>query len=121
MNDTEYYVENLFDSLFVTSPHQLTIQNVTEKLKIRTFYWNYTSAIAEWRGKYGLFVNQKLSEQQQWQVFGHESLCQPFLGALITPVNPALYFCTLLRLPRDIRRLVSYSSGFVLQTKNQTG
>src|SRR5699024_4949681 len=48
-------------------------------------------------------------------------LCQPFLGALITPVNPALYFCTLLRLPRDIRRLVSYSSGFVLQTKNQTG
>src|SRR5699024_4480872 len=49
------------------------------------------------------------------------SLCQPFLGALITPVNPALYFCTLLRLPRDIRRLVSYSSSFVLQTKNQTG
>src|SRR5699024_9893700 len=50
-----------------------------------------------------------------------QGLCQPFLGALITPVNPALYFCTLLRLPRDIRRLVSYSSGFVLQTKNQTG
>src|SRR5699024_2460256 len=55
------------------------------------------------------------------QLIVHLSLCQPFLGALITPVNPALYFCTLLRLPRDIRRLVSYSSGFVLQTKNQTG
>src|SRR5699024_12318330 len=55
------------------------------------------------------------------QKYNNSGLCQPFLGALITPVNPALYFCTLLRLPRDIRRLVSYSSRFVLQTKNQTG
>ena len=72
MNDTECYVKNLFDSLFITSPHQLTIHNITEKLKIKTFYWDYTTAIAEWKGKYGLFVNQQLTEQQQWQVFGHE-------------------------------------------------
>lgn len=36
-----------------------------------------------------------------------ECLCQAFLGGLFTPVFLALYFCTLLELPRECLRLVS--------------
>src|SRR5690625_4714374 len=48
------------------------MQHITEKLVIKIVYWHFTSAIAERNGKYNLFINQKLSQQQQWQDFGHE-------------------------------------------------
>lgn len=41
------------------------------------------------------------------QVADAVSMCQAFLGALVIPVFLALYFCTLIRLPRDVHRLLS--------------
>jgi len=36
-----------------------------------------------------------------------KGMCQVFLGVSFTPIFPALYFCTLFRLPRDPCRLLS--------------
>src|SRR5690625_2027312 len=72
MNDTECYVKHLFESLCVTSPNQLSIHHIAAKLKVKVIYWEYPSALAERRGKFNVFINQELNEQQQWQDFGHE-------------------------------------------------
>jgi len=72
MQDTAYYVKNFFESLLITSPQQLNMQHITEKLGIKIVYWDFSSAIAERNGKCNLFINQKLNQQQQWQDFGHE-------------------------------------------------
>src|SRR5690625_939782 len=45
-------------------------------------------------------------------------MCQVFLGHVLESIFRALYFCTLLRLPRY--RLVPYLNRNVLQTKNLT-
>ncbi|MBU5594540.1 DEAD/DEAH box helicase family protein [Amphibacillus sp. MSJ-3] len=45
------------------------------------------------------------------------SLCQAFLGTLLTPLFLALYFCTLFWLPRDDHRLVA--CHFRLRSENQ--
>ena len=47
----------------------------------------------------------------------HYSLCQAFLGTVFTPVFPALYSCTLFRLPRECLRLVPLH--FKLGSKDQ--
>jgi len=72
MQITAYYVKNFFESLFITTPQQLNIQDITQKLDIKIVYWEFSSAIAERNGKYILFINQELSKQEQWQDFGHE-------------------------------------------------
>src|SRR5699024_840242 len=61
-----------FESLLITSPQQLNMQHITEKLGIKIVYWDFSSAIAERNGKCNVFINQKLNKQQQWQDFGHE-------------------------------------------------
>ena len=72
MQDTACYVKRFFESLLITCPQQLSIHNITEKLGIKIVYWDFSSAIAERNGKYNLFINQSLNQQQQWQDFGHE-------------------------------------------------
>src|SRR5690625_781113 len=72
VQNTAYYVKNFFESLLITSPQQLNIQHINQKLGIKVIYWEFSSAIAERNGKYNLFINQRLNKQQQWQDFGHE-------------------------------------------------
>lgn len=72
VQDTAYYMKNFFESLFITSPQQLNMQHITEKLGIKIVYWEFSSAIAERNGKCNLFIDQRLTRQEQWQDFGHE-------------------------------------------------
>src|SRR5690625_3428558 len=72
MQDTAYYMKKFFESLFITSPQQLNMQHITEKLGIKIVYWEFSSAIAERNGKCNLFIDQRLTRQEQWQDFGHE-------------------------------------------------
>src|SRR5690625_6693625 len=72
VQNTAYYVKNFFESLLITSPQQLNIQHINQKLGIKVIYWEFSSAIAERNGKYNLFINQRLNKKQQWQDFGHE-------------------------------------------------
>jgi len=72
VQDTAYYMKKFFESLFITSPQQLNMQHITEKLGIKIVYWEFSSAIAERNGKCNLFIDQRLTRQEQWQDFGHE-------------------------------------------------
>jgi len=47
-----------------------------------------------------------------------DSMCQVFLGRPLTPIFPALYFCTLFWLPRY--RLLPGLIRYVLKNKNLT-
>jgi len=45
---------------------------IVDHLGIKLIYWKNTSSIAKYKGNYYLFLNEMLTEQQQWQEFGHE-------------------------------------------------
>ena|SRR5690625_4156821 len=72
MNRTELYVKRFYKLLNINYPYQLTVDNLSNKMNIPIFFWEFTSEITKYRGRYKLFINESLNEQQQWQDFGHE-------------------------------------------------
>lgn len=72
MNNTEKYVHHLYRSINVKSYDQLTISRVATFLDIDVRFWEFSSEIVHYRGKYKVFINEELDCRQQWQDFGHE-------------------------------------------------
>lgn len=72
MNNTELFIKNLYESLNITEPEQLTIENISEKLNLEVHYWEYGTRLTEYIGQFKMFINENVSEQKQWQEFGHE-------------------------------------------------
>src|SRR5690625_2183486 len=77
MNHTERFIARFYQSINKTQPENLTIECISDKLNIEVCYWHRSSTMSELNGEYMLFINEKLSEQQQWQEFGHE-MCHYF-------------------------------------------
>src|SRR5699024_7941421 len=50
----------------------LTIELIVDHLELEVMYWPHSSAIARSSNQYIIFLNDRLSMQQQWQEFGHE-------------------------------------------------
>lgn len=67
----EIFIKNLYQSIELIEPHQLTISFISKALGIKVHYWEFASAIAERRGKYIVFTNNTVNDQQQWQDFGY--------------------------------------------------
>lgn len=72
MNCTEKFVKEFYESINVLGPDQLTISGISKRLKIKVFYWDYTSEIIRYKRKYKMFLNGNLTRQGQWTDFGHE-------------------------------------------------
>lgn len=72
MNNTETFIKQLYESLKITEPEQLTIENVSEKMSLPVHYWEYASRLTEYIGQHQMFLNKNLNEQKQWQEYGHE-------------------------------------------------
>src|SRR5690625_5108689 len=72
MNNTEQYIQKFYKSINVSDPLLLTIELVIEHLDLEVMYWPHSSAIAKCNNQYIIFLNDRLSMQQQWQEFGHE-------------------------------------------------
>lgn len=72
MNITEHSVARFYESINISTPSQLSIISISERLGLCVQYWTHTSAMAESDGVYKIFINDSLNEQQQWQDFGHE-------------------------------------------------
>jgi len=53
-------------------PYQLMIGTVSKKMNLSVTFWDFTSEITLYKGIYKIFINERQSEQQQWQDFGHE-------------------------------------------------
>src|SRR5690606_41829636 len=72
MNNTELFIMQFYESISVICPYELSIMHIAEKLNMEVCFWNFGSAIAQFNGIHKMFINKRLSEQQQWQEFGHE-------------------------------------------------
>src|SRR5690606_11327610 len=72
MNNTELFIMQFYESISVICPYELSIMHIAEKLNMEVCFWNFGSAIAQFTGIHKMFINKRLSEQQQWQDFGHE-------------------------------------------------
>ena len=72
MNNTEQYIQQFYKSINVSDPLLLTIELVIEHLDLEVMYWPHSSSIATYNNQYIIFLNDRLSMQQQWQDFGHE-------------------------------------------------
>jgi len=71
-NSTERYVRKLYKSMSLVHPHQLTIEEVSKKLRIKIRYWDFPSEAVNTKGKYFIILNKSLNERERWQDFGHE-------------------------------------------------
>jgi|SRR5690625_412301 len=72
MNATEKFVMRFYQNIDVHEPFLLSKEKIVDHLGIKLIYWKNTSSIARYKGNYYLFLNENLTEQRQWQEFGHE-------------------------------------------------
>ena len=72
MNATERFVMRFYQNIDVHEPFLLSKEMIVDCLGIKLIYWKNTSSIARYKGNYYLFLNENLTEQRQWQEFGHE-------------------------------------------------
>src|SRR5690606_18648997 len=72
MNATEKFVMRFYHAIDIHDPFLLSKEMIVDHLGIKLIYWKNTSSIAKYQGIYYLFLNEMLTEQRQWQEFGHE-------------------------------------------------
>ncbi len=72
MNNTESYIYYLYENINVLSNDHLSIDNISRIFNFEIIYWEYSSELVYFKEKYKMFINESLTEQQQWQDFGHE-------------------------------------------------
>ncbi|UOQ95548.1 ImmA/IrrE family metallo-endopeptidase [Halobacillus shinanisalinarum] len=70
----ESYMREFLLFLSIQTPNQLTIDHIMERLNIHVHYWNDKSEAMIYKGKKRMFINKQLSNEERWQIFGHE-LC----------------------------------------------
>ncbi|CDQ41467.1 hypothetical protein M948_20780 [Virgibacillus sp. CM-4] len=73
----EEFVYKLLKYLDIQSPRQLNIENISKQLGIKVQYWNYSSELDCYKGRYVMSLELKETMQEQWQEFAHE-LCHFF-------------------------------------------
>ncbi len=72
MNNTELFIKQLYESLKITEPYQLTIENIANKIDLSIHYWEFTTRLTKYSNEHHIFINEQISNQEQWQEFGHE-------------------------------------------------
>src|SRR5690625_2887673 len=72
MNAIEKFVMRFYQNIDVHKPFLLSKEMIVDCLGIKLIYWKNTSSVARHKGNYYLFLNENLTEQRQWQEFGHE-------------------------------------------------
>lgn len=72
LNQTELFVKQLYQSMHINRPEELSINTIAISLNLHVVFWEFGSALAESNGVYKIFINNNRSYQQQWVEFGHE-------------------------------------------------
>lgn len=71
---TEDFIKEIYTRIGVKEPRQLSFQHIAEALGIKVFYWQRTSQALFLESQTFIFLNEQLTDSQQWQDFCHE-LC----------------------------------------------
>lgn len=69
---TEDFIKELYTRMEIITPHQLDFQTVAMQLAIQIFFWPDKSQALFLRKQAYIFINEELTNQQQWQDFCHE-------------------------------------------------
>ncbi len=68
----EDYIKDFYTRIGITTPTLLDFREIAEKLGIKVFYWPDTSQALFAEEKPFIFLDESLTQQQQWQDFCHE-------------------------------------------------
>jgi Zn-dependent peptidase ImmA (M78 family) len=77
-NPLEDQVKKLYQHLSINVPEQIDMIDIAAKLDIWLHFESVSSKAIERNGVYSMFIDKRLSTQEQWQDFGHE-LCHALL------------------------------------------
>ncbi len=69
---TEDFVKELYLHIGISTTSKLNFQEIASQLNIDVFYFNKTSQALLFKERAYIFLNNKLTHQQQWQDFCHE-------------------------------------------------
>lgn len=72
-NNLEEYIKQLLKRIGIFQPHQLSIKNIYPRLNLSVYYIPHDSMAIDSI----LFLDNRKSDEAQWQDFGHE-LCHVF-------------------------------------------
>ncbi|WBF54865.1 ImmA/IrrE family metallo-endopeptidase [Lysinibacillus sp. JK80] len=68
----EDYIHQFYTSLNIRNPSFLNLENISIHLGLKVFYWYDKSQALFINGRSYIFINKRLTKQQQWQEFCHE-------------------------------------------------
>ncbi|MEH7354030.1 ImmA/IrrE family metallo-endopeptidase [Neobacillus drentensis] len=77
-NPLEDQVKKLYQHLSTIVPEEIDMIDIAAKLDIWLHFEDLSSKAIEHSGVYSMFIDRRLSPQQQWQDFGHE-LCHALM------------------------------------------
>ena len=70
----EDYIQELYFEWNIKVPEQLNKYVIADQSNVGIYLTSSTSEAFSWDGRYYIFINRDLDNQQRWQDFGHE-LC----------------------------------------------
>ncbi|WP_346234548.1 ImmA/IrrE family metallo-endopeptidase [Lysinibacillus telephonicus] len=71
-NHMEDFIKEMYTRINILVPEQLQISIIAKSLRVNVLYWNEGSRALFLRGNPYIFLNNRLTKQQQWQDFCHE-------------------------------------------------
>jgi Zn-dependent peptidase ImmA (M78 family) len=133
----EDFIKTLYNRLSIFEPIEIKMMEIAEKLKISLHFYDDRSTAIRHKGIFHIFIDERLSPQEQWQDFGHElchvlrhegsqnGMVQPFLYLQENQAENFMYhFCvpTFMLLNYKISNFIDVKAGipFVVQNFNVT-
>lgn len=69
---TEDFIQKLYTRIGIIEPQQMDFQSIALHLGTKVFYWQDKSQALFLKNQAYIFINEELTNQQQWQDFCHE-------------------------------------------------
>jgi Zn-dependent peptidase ImmA (M78 family) len=88
----EEFIKDLYQQLSIFEPIHINLKDISERLKIQLHFYDDGSTAICRQGVYRIFIDNRLSNKEQWQDFGHE-LCHVLRheGTQNGMIKPFLY------------------------------
>ncbi|KIL42630.1 ImmA/IrrE family metallo-endopeptidase [Jeotgalibacillus soli] len=81
----EDFIKTLYNQLSITQPQQLKMLDIASKLNISIHFHDGMSAAISHKKEQFIFLNNKITQEEQWEIFGHE------LGHILMHAGNQLY------------------------------
>lgn len=127
--ELEEYVESLYKLINISNPEEIEMNIIAWKLNIRIIYSSFCSRAIRSCGHFIINLNECLTDQEQWEIFGHEVFHilkdagnQDYIPIPLREMrehkanNFALHFCVPTFMLDKLRWPDRYAAGYVAET-----